>query len=393
MRYRCAVGRVDLSGTVLDGRYRVIEPVAEGAMGVVYRAERIKLGRIVAVKVLHESLPSELSSRKRFELEAMAMAKLEHPHCAAVVDVGLPGIADELLAHHVGDAGGFRLDVKALDAERRVLLQVEAREDVEHDQHGDAWAVRRALPGLVALVVGADRHCGLGGVGREIVRCMQAADAAQRLHHVLGDLAQRAHRRGDPDAVTIELVRHEGGVTVCAVYPSKRGDEPNSCAPGSRGHMNTDDNDTEVQFMIEVPAGVQCVPRTVNGDVSAQGLTGTVDAQTVNGSIDVETSGMVSAQTVNGSIRVEMGRLADDVEFSTVNGGITVAITGDVDATLRAATMNGSIESDFPVTIQGKAGRRSLQGTLGKGGPRIDLESVNGSLRLRRAGSSGTTSQ
>jgi eukaryotic-like serine/threonine-protein kinase len=89
MRYRCGVDHADLSGTVLDGRYRVIEPVAQGAMGVVYRAERIKLGRIVAVKVLHESLPSELSSRKRFELEAMAMAKLEHPHCAAVVDVGI----------------------------------------------------------------------------------------------------------------------------------------------------------------------------------------------------------------------------------------------------------------------------------------------------------------
>ena len=60
-------------------------------MGVVYRAERIKLGRIVAVKVLHEVLPSELSSRRRFEIEAMAMAKLEHPHCAAVVDIGLHG--------------------------------------------------------------------------------------------------------------------------------------------------------------------------------------------------------------------------------------------------------------------------------------------------------------
>ncbi|MGN6109391.1 MAG: protein kinase domain-containing protein [Kofleriaceae bacterium] len=79
----------DLTGAILDGRYRVIEPVAEGAMGVVYRAERIKLGRIVAVKVLHESLPNELSSRKRFEIEAMAMAKLEHPHCAAVLDVGM----------------------------------------------------------------------------------------------------------------------------------------------------------------------------------------------------------------------------------------------------------------------------------------------------------------
>ncbi|MCW5808612.1 MAG: serine/threonine protein kinase, partial [Deltaproteobacteria bacterium] len=81
--------RADLSGTVLDGRYRVIEPVAEGAMGVVYRAERLKLGRVVAIKVLHEVLPSELRSRQRFEVEAMAMAKLEHPHCAAVLDVGL----------------------------------------------------------------------------------------------------------------------------------------------------------------------------------------------------------------------------------------------------------------------------------------------------------------
>ena len=65
-----------------------MEPIAQGAMGIVYRAERLKLGKIVAIKVLHDELPNELSSRKRFELEAMAMAKLEHPHCAAVLDVG-----------------------------------------------------------------------------------------------------------------------------------------------------------------------------------------------------------------------------------------------------------------------------------------------------------------
>ena len=79
----------DLSGAILDGRYRVIERIAEGAMGVVYRAERLKLGRVVAIKVLHDELPNELSSRKRFEIEAMAMAKLEHPHCASVLDVGI----------------------------------------------------------------------------------------------------------------------------------------------------------------------------------------------------------------------------------------------------------------------------------------------------------------
>lgn len=79
----------NLVGEVLDGRYKVLEAVAEGAMGVVYRAERVKLGRIVAIKILHDELPAELASRKRFEIEAMAMAKLEHPHCAAVLDVGV----------------------------------------------------------------------------------------------------------------------------------------------------------------------------------------------------------------------------------------------------------------------------------------------------------------
>jgi eukaryotic-like serine/threonine-protein kinase len=83
------VERGDLIGAVLDGRYRVIEPIAEGAMGVVYRAERVKLGRIVAIKVLHDVLPEELSGRKRFEIEARAMARLEHPHCASVLDVGI----------------------------------------------------------------------------------------------------------------------------------------------------------------------------------------------------------------------------------------------------------------------------------------------------------------
>jgi serine/threonine protein kinase len=83
------VERGDLIGAILDGRYRVIEPIAEGAMGVVYRAERVKLGRIVAIKVLHDVLPNELSGRKRFEIEAMAMARLEHPHCASVLDVGV----------------------------------------------------------------------------------------------------------------------------------------------------------------------------------------------------------------------------------------------------------------------------------------------------------------
>jgi serine/threonine-protein kinase len=73
---------------VLDDRYRVIEPIGEGAMGRVYRGERLKLGRTVAIKVLNEEIPND-SSRRRFDREATAMAKLEHPHCGTVLDVGV----------------------------------------------------------------------------------------------------------------------------------------------------------------------------------------------------------------------------------------------------------------------------------------------------------------
>ncbi|MEO8552427.1 MAG: protein kinase [Kofleriaceae bacterium] len=79
----------DLSGSVFEDRYQVIEPIAEGAMGAVYRGERLKLGRAVAIKIMHDALPDELASRQRFEREAKLMARLEHPHCVSVIDFGL----------------------------------------------------------------------------------------------------------------------------------------------------------------------------------------------------------------------------------------------------------------------------------------------------------------
>jgi hypothetical protein len=82
------VRRGDLTGQILDDRYRVIEPIGEGNMGSVFRGERLKLGRMVAIKVLNEELQND-ASRRRFEREAMAMAKLEHPHCGSVLDVGV----------------------------------------------------------------------------------------------------------------------------------------------------------------------------------------------------------------------------------------------------------------------------------------------------------------
>ncbi|TMQ16031.1 MAG: serine/threonine protein kinase [Deltaproteobacteria bacterium] len=118
----------DLTGALLEGRYRVLEPVAQGAMGTVYRAERVKLGRIVAVKVLHEVLPQELAGRQRFEIEARAMARLEHPHCASVLDFGVPNdrpfvVMDFVSGQNLRDviASGPQPIPRAVEIVRQVL--------------------------------------------------------------------------------------------------------------------------------------------------------------------------------------------------------------------------------------------------------------------------------
>jgi len=193
-------------------------------------------------------------------------------------------------------------------------------------------------------------------------------------------------RKSDPDEVKIEVVPHEGGVTICAVYPSYSRRQ-NTCEPDEGGHMNTQDNDVVVDFTVRVPAGVRFVGRTVNGAIDAANLGGDVEANTVNGSIHVATSGYAQASTVNGSITASLGRAqwTDALEFHTVNGAITVELPASVSTEVRASTVNGSIETDFPLTVTGRLGPRRVTGTIGSGGRRLALETVNGSIRLRKA--------
>jgi WD40 repeat protein len=70
------------------GPYEVVELLGSGGMGEVYRARDPRLGRDVALKVLHEDVASDPARLKRFELEARAVAALNHPSILSVYDVG-----------------------------------------------------------------------------------------------------------------------------------------------------------------------------------------------------------------------------------------------------------------------------------------------------------------
>jgi hypothetical protein len=212
-----------------------------------------------------------------------------------------------------------------------------------------------------------------------------AIDASSATSSQADVAATKRGRRSNPDEVEIKVVKHSAGVTICAVYPS-RGGRPNDCQPGEGGRMETHDNDVDVHFVVKVPAGVRFVARTVNGNVDADRIGGDVVANTVNGGIKVSAKGLAHAETVNGSITASLGRAdgAEPLDFKTVNGSIAVDLPAGVNAEVRAGTVNGDIETDFPLTVKGRMTSRHLSGTLGSGGRPLSLETVNGSIHLRR---------
>ncbi|HVL99997.1 MAG TPA: serine/threonine-protein kinase, partial [Egibacteraceae bacterium] len=84
-------GQGPVPSAVLGGRYRLESEIASGGMAAVWRAHDELLDRTVAVKVLHGHLAADDEFRERFRREAVAAAKLTHPHIVGVYDTGSQG--------------------------------------------------------------------------------------------------------------------------------------------------------------------------------------------------------------------------------------------------------------------------------------------------------------
>ena len=117
--------------------YRIVAPLGQGGMGVVWRARDLHLERDVALKVLPQGALADEAARKRFRREALALSRLNHPHIATVFDFDSQDGTDFLVMELVeGESLGARIARGALpEAEVRTLgAQIADALEAAHEQ-------------------------------------------------------------------------------------------------------------------------------------------------------------------------------------------------------------------------------------------------------------------
>jgi hypothetical protein len=195
------------------------------------------------------------------------------------------------------------------------------------------------------------------------------------------------------DGARIEVEQHSGGVTFCVVHAGLHRTREGRCSQeGNDNHHRWRDGDVSVH--VRVPSGVRFSGSTVSGDVEVDGLTADVQAHSVSGDVSVSTRGSVEAGSVSGDLQLTMGRLPahGSLEFRTVSGDVEITLPRDAGAEFRASTLSGDIESDFPLERSDRERGRGfnvrvgerVRGTIGRGGPRLEVETVSGDIAIRR---------
>lgn len=129
----------DRVGRVLDARYRLLALIGHGASAQVYLADDVRLGRQVAVKMLHPMLADDLAFYRRFEAEARRAAALSHPNVVAVYDWGEDAEGPYLVTEYLD--GGSLADLLGaghrLSPSQALLVGLEAARGLAHaHQHG-----------------------------------------------------------------------------------------------------------------------------------------------------------------------------------------------------------------------------------------------------------------
>lgn len=131
------------------------------------------------------------------------------------------------------------------------------------------------------------------------------------------------------------------------------------------------------------------VLHTSNGRIHGDGIRGSLEARTSNSSIDLTVSEADPARPIvlnssNGSITLNLSTWkGNEIRANTSNSSINLRLPESLDARVHASTSNGSINTDYDVTAS-HTSKTLLEGKIGNGGPLLDLQTSNGSIRIAK---------
>jgi DUF4097 and DUF4098 domain-containing protein YvlB len=204
-------------------------------------------------------------------------------------------------------------------------------------------------------------------------------------------------RRGPPSIVDLEI-------TVPAAMPvALAGVYTDVTVEGVGGSVSAE----SVQGDITVTGGNGNVSlKSVEGSVTLSRARGRIAVTTVEGDVTVtDVGGEITVESVDGDValtridatRVEVNTVDGDVIYdgtikdggsyrlSTHDGDVTVAIPAGANVAVSVASFNGAFDSSFPVDVTSK-GKHRFSFTIGSGKARLELETFDGDIRLRRPG-------
>lgn len=142
-----------------------------------------------------------------------------------------------------------------------------------------------------------------------------------------------------------------------------------------------------VSYDIYVPRQTNLTLTADNGGVSIESIAATINAETENGGLSLsDVQGDVHGRTVNGGINADLTGdrwVGGGLDLRTSNGGVRLTIPSNYSAMLETGTVNGSVNIDFPMTVQGRIGKQ-FNTQLGAGGATVRATTTNGGVTVRR---------
>ncbi len=155
------------------------------------------------------------------------------------------------------------------------------------------------------------------------------------------------------------------------------------------GPKNSKNESWWVSYRVLVPRDYDLTLHSMNGGVSVEGVDGRLQLETMNGGIALaNVAGDVTGRTTNGGVTVRLegnGWDGGGLDVETTNGGVVLYMPDGYSAHLEAGTVNGGINIDFPVMVQGKIGK-TISTDLGSGGATIRAKTTNGGVAVKKSG-------